>query len=117
MYNSYYTLPNNKMIVDYIAEYNLGFFYGNAAKYICRAGRKTKSALEDLTKAKIYIDDSIVYQSVPNGVLNVEFSSGHPLDFILDMIINHRDPVAISMLIETEIERCKTLDNTSESLQ
>lgn len=37
----------------------LGFSLGNAVKYIMRAGRKTPDALEDLRKARWYLDHEI----------------------------------------------------------
>ena len=56
MNSDYYTLDNGRQIVDYIAEYQLGFHYGNAAKYVCRAGRKEgNSAEKDLNKALNYV--------------------------------------------------------------
>ena len=41
-----------------IEDWNLDFYLGNALKYISRAGRK-KDAVEDLKKAKQYIDFEI----------------------------------------------------------
>lgn len=38
---------------------HMGFNVGNAIKYLWRAGLKTPSALEDLKKARWYIDDEI----------------------------------------------------------
>lgn len=56
MHSDYYTLDNGKQAVDYICEYNLGFYYGNAFKYLVRAGRKEgNSAEKDLNKALNYI--------------------------------------------------------------
>lgn len=45
---------------DYIAEFKLDFDLGNAVKYISRAGNKpNESALDDLKKAKWYIEHAI----------------------------------------------------------
>ena len=43
---------------DFIADQQLDFFAGNVVKYVCRAGHKGDK-LEDLKKAKAYIDKYI----------------------------------------------------------
>lgn len=59
MFQQYYSLDNGKQAVDYIYEYNLGFSYGNAFKYMVRAGLKpNNSAEKDLNKALVYIMSS-----------------------------------------------------------
>lgn len=56
MKSDYYELDNGKQIVQYIFDYKLGFAYGNAAKYLCRAGRKEGNTSEsDLNKALVYV--------------------------------------------------------------
>jgi len=56
---SYYDVGNGKQILDYVYEYNLGFSFGNAAKYLVRAGRKdNNSADSDLNKALNYVVSS-----------------------------------------------------------
>ena len=42
-------------VIDVIEQWELGFHSGNALKYICRAGRKSKDPVEDLEKALWYI--------------------------------------------------------------
>lgn len=42
--------------IDVIDDWTLGFYEGQVLKYISRAGRKTDSELEDLRKAKFYLD-------------------------------------------------------------
>lgn len=43
--------------IDVIEDWELGFHEGNTVKYIARAGRKDpKKRLEDLEKAKWYLD-------------------------------------------------------------
>ncbi len=42
---------------DFIIEQNLGFLAGNVIKYICRY--KEKNGIEDLEKAKAYIEKLI----------------------------------------------------------
>lgn len=44
--------------IDVIEAFDLGFRLGNAVKYILRAGRKG-AALEDLKKARWYLDREI----------------------------------------------------------
>ena len=56
MHKDYYTLDNGRQIVDYIYTAHLGFSYGNAAKYLCRASRKPgESGESDLNKALTYV--------------------------------------------------------------
>ena len=47
---------------DYIAAHNLDFFEGNIIKYVTR--HKSKNGLEDLEKARVYLDKliSITYK-------------------------------------------------------
>lgn len=45
--------------IKVIEAWSLGFCLGNALKYICRAGKKHASALEDLEKARWYLDREI----------------------------------------------------------
>ena len=42
--------------IDVIDDWTLGFYEGQVLKHIARAGRKTDSELEDLRKAKFYLD-------------------------------------------------------------
>lgn len=42
--------------IKVIEAWDLGFHAGNAVKYLCRAGRKSASPVEDLKKARWYID-------------------------------------------------------------
>jgi hypothetical protein len=45
---------------DFIADQKLDYFLGNVVKYICRAGHKQyEEELDDLLKAKAYIDKKI----------------------------------------------------------
>lgn len=45
--------------IKVIEAWSLGFCLGNTVKYISRAGRKTPDALEDLKKARWYLDREI----------------------------------------------------------
>jgi len=48
--------------IDVIEDWQLGFHLGNVIKYICRAPTK-KNRLEDLKKAKWYLDREIENES------------------------------------------------------
>lgn len=63
-HQEYYTLPNGVECIDVAGQFN--FNVGNAIKYLWRNGRKfemgystREKAIEDLKKAKIYIDYEI----------------------------------------------------------
>lgn len=45
--------------IKVIEAWELGFALGNAVKYISRAGKKTANPLEDLRKARWYLDREI----------------------------------------------------------
>ena len=44
---------------DFIREQGLNFHLGNAIKYICRAGHKTTSKIQDLEKAIHYLKNEL----------------------------------------------------------
>ena len=45
---------------DFIADQELDYFTGNVIKYLCRAGHKDRETeLDDLQKAKVYIEKRI----------------------------------------------------------
>lgn len=46
---------------DFIADQELDYFTGNVVKYVCRAGYKGER-LEDLWKARAYIDKAIAME-------------------------------------------------------
>jgi hypothetical protein len=47
-------------VIDAIEDWGLDFLLGNVVKYIGRSGKKTKSSeLEDLSKARWYLDRKI----------------------------------------------------------
>ncbi len=47
-------------VIDAINEWQLDFNLGNVVKYVARAGHKDKAkTIEDLKKAKFYLEDSI----------------------------------------------------------
>ena len=47
---------------DFIREQSLNFHLGNAIKYICRAGYKTTSKIQDLEKAIHYLTNELDYE-------------------------------------------------------
>ena len=53
----YLGFSNGAEVID-ITEH-LNFNLGNAVKYVCRAGKKTKDPMEDLEKAAWYISREI----------------------------------------------------------
>lgn len=49
---------------DFIADQKLDYLLGNVIKYVCRAGHKDhESELDDLLKAKAYIEKKIALVS------------------------------------------------------
>lgn len=46
-------------VIKVITAWKLGFNLGNAVKYIARAGKKSRNAIEDLEKARFYLDYEI----------------------------------------------------------
>lgn len=56
---SHYT-DGNIEVLDFIEDKKLNYHRGNAVKYICRAGKKSKETeIEDLQKAVFYINREI----------------------------------------------------------
>lgn len=50
---------NGTQVADLIDECQLNFNLGNTVKYVCRAGKKTEDAREDLQKAVWYLEREI----------------------------------------------------------
>lgn len=66
---AYYNNGNIE-VIDYIQDQGLmsGFCLGNAIKYISRAGKKnSETEIEDLSKARWYLDKYIKYLQDKNG--------------------------------------------------
>ena len=53
--------------IKVIEAWELGFCLGNTVKYISRAGKKTPDAVEDLKKARWYLDHEIKKIESSNG--------------------------------------------------
>ena len=47
---------------DFVRQQNLNFHLGNAIKYICRAGYKTDSKIQDLEKAIHYLENELHHE-------------------------------------------------------
>lgn len=62
---SHYTFGKYE-VIDYIEDKGFGFHLGNVIKYVSRAGRK-EDELEDLKKAKWYLDRKISLMESENG--------------------------------------------------
>ena len=54
-------------VIDFIQDYNINFNKGNAIKYLVRAGVKTKDPVQDLYKAKDYIEREIAFHKEKLG--------------------------------------------------
>jgi len=54
-----YYRRGHTQVWDFIREQELNFHLGNAIKYICRAGHKTSSKVEDLKKAIHYLTNEL----------------------------------------------------------
>lgn len=53
--------------IDVIEAWRLGFCLGNVVKYIARAGVKTESPVEDLEKARWYLEREIAAWKANRG--------------------------------------------------
>ncbi len=56
---NYYKSRSGQDVLDVIADFDMDFLMGNVFKYIVRAGKKSEETIEDLNKAKEYIDRKI----------------------------------------------------------
>jgi len=56
---NYYKADSGLEAIDCIEAFNLNFNLGNVVKYITRAGKKTDKPIEDLEKARWYIEREI----------------------------------------------------------
>lgn len=56
-------------VIDIIENFGLGFHLGNSVKYILRAGRKSPNKLEDLKKARWYLDRVILVEEGNNSIV------------------------------------------------
>ena len=58
---SYYQRGSSD-VWDFIREQGLNFHLGNVIKYICRAGHKTESKIQDLEKAIHYLENELHHE-------------------------------------------------------
>ena len=61
-YGPTYYKRGSSDVWDFIREQGLNFHLGNAIKYICRAGYKTKNKIEDLEKAIHYLQNELHHE-------------------------------------------------------
>lgn len=54
-----YYRQNGIEAIDVIEAFNLDFCLGNVIKYVLRAGRKTNKPIQDLVKARDYLEREI----------------------------------------------------------
>jgi hypothetical protein len=59
LYNKQYYHSGTYEAINVIEAWGLNFNLGNVLKYVARAGRKTDSPIDDLEKAKWYIEREI----------------------------------------------------------
>lgn len=57
-------------VIDFIEDQALSYRLGNVVKYVTRAGHKN-NALEDLKKARWYLDREIKNLETPTRIINV----------------------------------------------
>lgn len=78
----YKSSDSNLDVIDIIKIFNLNFNMGNVFKYIARSGKKTFDGIQDLEKAKDYIEREIKYlkgettieeEEKPKGVIVIPF--------------------------------------------
>ncbi len=71
---------------DFIREQGLNFHLGNVIKYVCRAGHKTDSKIQDLEKAIHYLTNELHHekdlyfrasQGIPYEVPDKEFDRSY----------------------------------------
>lgn len=56
---SHYQSKAGIEVIDVIEAFGLGFCTGNVVKYVCRCGKKTDNELQELEKAKWYLEREI----------------------------------------------------------
>ena len=63
---AHYNVPGSIEVIDFIESWSLDFNEGNVVKYVTRQKHKS-DALEDLKKARFYIDRLIALQERQQG--------------------------------------------------
>ena len=59
-------------VIDYIEDKGFGYNLGNVIKYVSRAGKKSDKIVEDLEKAKWYLEREI---NKVNNSKNIDYES------------------------------------------
>ena len=60
--NPTYYRRGSSDVWDFIRDQGLNFHLGNVIKYICRAGYKTDSKIQDLEKALHYLENELEHE-------------------------------------------------------
>lgn len=107
----------NYEVIDFIEDYRLGFHYGNAVKYISRAGKKDfGKRAEDLNKAIWYLTRAChhrnsnfvkCYREHPPIDIDdycIEKGLSENLTNAIHLIVETNDPVSAKWWIEEEIK-------------
>ena len=56
---SHYQTSSGMEVIDVIEAFGLGFCLGNVVKYVLRCGKKTDDEIQELKKAKWYLEREI----------------------------------------------------------
>ena len=73
---SHYTFGKIE-VIDVIEDWELPYHLGNVVKYVARAGKKNKDKkIEDLEKAKWYLERYIAGEKIKKEVKNYECKRG-----------------------------------------
>lgn len=87
--------------IKVIRAWGLGFSLGNAVKYLCRAGKKGgESALDDLRKARWYLDNEIA--ALGGGTLIVHGD-------VASVVVDEESRVTIELHAEDAIRLLSTM--------
>ena len=74
---SHYTFGKIE-VIDVIEDWELPYHLGNVVKYVARAGKKNKDKkIEDLEKAKWYLERYIAGEKIKKEVKNHECKRGY----------------------------------------
>ena len=65
---SHYQSKSGLEVIDVIEAFGLGFSLGNAVKYICRCGKKIDNEIQELEKAKWYLEREIKNRTAAKSV-------------------------------------------------
>lgn len=69
-------------VIDFIDDQGLDFYRGNVVKYICREGKLGVSVVDDLKKARWYLDRLISKLEIPGPPNKSPFVTIPPPDYV-----------------------------------